>query len=343
MLFRQLFDQTSSTYTYLIASDKGREAVIIDPVLENVNRYMKLLEELELKLIKVIDTHIHADHISGMAELRDKTNCITIMGDATPADVVSMTVADNENIKIDGITLKAIHTPGHTSESFSYIMKDRIFSGDTLLIRGSGRTDFQNGNPLDAYESIFGRLLTLPDHTLLYPGHDYKGDTVSTIGEEKKFNPRLQVKSAQEYADIMNNLKLPDPKMMDIAIPGNLSLGINYDRQKSASGLKSDQFKQAMEDLEAIIIDLRELSEVQKEGKITNSIQISFEKISTYLKENKQLLQNKKMLLYCAVGHRSTLAVQMSSSYGYKYVHHLIGGIKNWKKDGHSLDIKNHP
>ena len=340
MIFRQLFDHISSTYTYLIASDQGREAVIIDPVLENVNRYIKLLEELDLKLVKVIDTHIHADHISGMAELRDKTNCVTVMGDATPADVVSMTVADNEDIKVDGITLKALHTPGHTSESFSYLMNDRIFSGDTLLIRGSGRTDFQNGSPYDAYESIFGRLLKLPEHTLLYPGHDYKGDTVSTIGEEKRFNPRLQVKSAQEYANIMNNLKLPDPKMMDVAVPGNLSLGINYDRQKLANGLRSDQFKQEMEDPEAVIIDLREPSEIQKEGKIANSIQVSFDNISSYLHEHKKLLQHKKTLLYCAVGHRSTLAVQISSSYGYKFVHHLIGGIKNWKKDGLPLETK---
>jgi sulfur dioxygenase len=340
MIFRQLFDHISSTYTYLIASDQGREAVIIDPVLENVNRYIKLLEELDLKLVKVIDTHIHADHISGMAELRDKTNCVTVMGDATPADVVSMTVADNEDIKVDGITLKALHTPGHTSESFSYLMNDRIFSGDTLLIRGSGRTDFQNGSPYDAYESIFGRLLKLPEHTLLYPGHDYKGDTVSTIGEEKRFNPRLQVKSAQEYANIMNNLKLPDPKMMDVAVPGNLSLGINYDRQKLANGLRSDQFKQEMEDPEAVIIDLREPSEIRKEGKIANSIQVSFDNISSYLHEHKKLLQHKKTLLYCAVGHRSTLAVQISSSYGYKFVHHLIGGIKNWKKDGLPLETK---
>jgi len=341
MIFRQLFDHISSTYTYLIASDQGREAVIIDPVLENVNRYIKLLEELDLKLVKVIDTHIHADHISGMAELRDKTNCITVMGDATPADVVSMTVSDNEDIKVDGITLKALHTPGHTSESFSYLMNDRIFSGDTLLIRGSGRTDFQNGSPYDAYESIFGRLLKLPEHTLLYPGHDYKGDTVSTIGEEKRFNPRLQVKSAKEYADIMNNLKLPDPKMMDIAVPGNLSLGINYERQKLANGLRSEQFQRAMEDPETVIIDLREVTEINKEGKIINSIQVSFDDISSYLGKHKEKLQNKKTLLYCAVGHRSTLAVQISNSYGYKHVYHLIGGIKHWKKEGLPLENVN--
>ena len=221
MLFRQLFDKTSSTYTYLISSGIGREALIIDPVLENVNHYIQLLKELDLKLLKVIDTHIHADHISGMAELRDKTNCVTIMGDQTSADVVSMKVSDDEDIKIEGIVLKALFTPGHTSESFSFLMKDRVFTGDTLLIKGTGRTDFQNGNPYDSYNSIFNRLLKLPDKTLVYPAHDYKGDLVSTIEEEKKYNPRLQVNSADEYAEIMNNLNLENPKMIGIAIPAN--------------------------------------------------------------------------------------------------------------------------
>ena len=206
MLFRQLFDKTSSTYTYLLASAKGREALIIDPVLENVERYIQLLKELNLKLVKVIDTHIHADHISGIAELRDQTNCVTIMGDKTPANVVSMQVSNDELIKIDGLEFRALFTPGHTSESFSFLMNDRVFTGDTLLIRGTGRTDFQNGDPRDSYDSIFNKLLKLPDETLVYPAHDYKGDTVSTILEEKKFNPRLQIKSADEYIEIMNNL-----------------------------------------------------------------------------------------------------------------------------------------
>ena len=199
MIFRQIFDSVSSTYTYLISSGKGREALIIDPVLEKVDQYIKLLNQLDLKLIKVIDTHIHADHISGIAELRDKTNCVTVMGDKTPADVVAMKVSDEEIIKIDGINLKALDTPGHTFESFSFLMNDRVFTGDTLLIRGTGRTDFQNGNPKDSYNSIFGRLLKLPDDTLVYPAPDYKGETVSNFMEEKKFNPRLQVSSIDEY------------------------------------------------------------------------------------------------------------------------------------------------
>ena len=226
MIFKQFFDNTSSTYTYLISSGKGREALIIDPVLENVETYISYLKELDLKLVKVIDTHIHADHISGMAELRDKTNCVTIMGDKAPANVVAMKVSDNEDIKIENINVKALFTPGHTSESFSFLMNDRVFTGDTLLIKGTGRTDFQNGSSTDAYNSIFNRLLKLPDDTLLYPAHDYKGETVSTIGKEKKSNPRLQVSNVDEYIEIMNNLDLKKPEKIDYNVASNLRLGI---------------------------------------------------------------------------------------------------------------------
>ena len=225
MIFKQLFDKTSSTYTYLISSGPGREALIIDPVLEHVETYIELLNKLNLKLVKVIDTHIHADHITGMSELKNKTNCETVMGDKTPADVVSIKVKDEEYITLDNLKLKAIYTPGHTYESFSFCMEDRVFTGDTLLIGGTGRTDFQNGNPYDSYNSIFNILLKLSDKTKVYPAHDYNGNFFSTIENEKKNNPRLQVKSADEYAEIMNNLNLPDPKLMDIAIPRNLKLG----------------------------------------------------------------------------------------------------------------------
>ena len=274
MIFRQLFDSVSSTYTYLIGSRAGGEALIIDPVLEKVDSYIKLLEQLDVKLVKVIDTHIHADHISGIAELRDRTNCITIMGDATKADVVSMRVADNEVIKLEKLELKSLYTPGHTDDSFSFMMNDRIFSGDTLLIRGTGRTDFQNGDPYDSYNSIFERLLKLPENTLLYPAHDYNGNTVSTIGEEK-FNPRLQVNSAEEYVKIMNNLNLSNPKMMDI--PANQQLGINLERQKKINGLDVDAFNQKIKSEEYQLIDLRENNEIKKIGTIKNSLNIPFQ------------------------------------------------------------------
>tara|TARA_B110000438_G_C15800280_1_gene644812 strand:- start:1745 stop:2428 length:684 start_codon:yes stop_codon:yes gene_type:complete len=225
MIFKQLFDKISSTYTYLIASSKGREALIIDPVLDNVEEYIRLLSELDLKLVKVIDTHIHADHITGASKLKDQTKCITIMGNQTPADAVEIKVKDEEIIKLDDLEIKALHTPGHTSDSFSFLMKDYLFSGDTLLINGTGRTDFQNGSAKDAYNSIFNRLLKLPEETFLYPGHDYNGKKISSIGNEKKFNPRLQVKNENEYIEIMNNLILPEPKLMNFNVARNIKLG----------------------------------------------------------------------------------------------------------------------
>ena len=225
MIFKQVFDIKSSTYTYLIASAKGREALIIDPVLENIEEYISLLNEFDLKLVKVIDTHIHADHITGASALKDQTKCVTIMGDQTPADTVEIKVKDEEIIKLDHLEIKALHTPGHTSDSYSFLMNNYLFSGDTLLINGTGRTDFQNGSAKDAYHSIFNKLLKLPEETLLYPAHDYNGKKVSSIGNEKKFNPRLQVNSENEYIEIMNNLNLPEPKMMDVNVARNIKLG----------------------------------------------------------------------------------------------------------------------
>ena len=227
MIFKQIFDTKSSTYTYLIASAKGREAVIIDPVLENVNEYIKILKELDLKLVKVIDTHIHADHVTGASKLKQATNCATLMGEHTPADAVEIKVKDNELINIDSLKIKSLYTPGHTSDSYSFLLDNYLFSGDTLLINGTGRTDFQNGSSKDAYNSLFNNLLKLPEETLVYPGHDYNGKFSSTIGNEKKFNPRLQVKSVDEYIEIMSNLNLSKPDMMDTNVSKNIKLGAN--------------------------------------------------------------------------------------------------------------------
>ena len=227
MIFKQVFDTKTSTYTYLIASAKGREAVIIDPVLENVDDYIGLLKEFDLKLVKVIDTHIHADHVTGASKLKQSTNCTTIMGEHTPADMVEIKVKDNELINVDGLKIRSIYTPGHTSESYSFLLNNYLFSGDALLINGTGRTDFQNGSSKDSYHSIFDKLLKLPEDTLLYPGHDYNGKKVSTIGNEKKFNPRLQVKNVDEYIEIMSNLNLSKPEMMDSNVGRNIQLGAN--------------------------------------------------------------------------------------------------------------------
>ena len=222
MIFNQLFDEKSSTYTYIISSGKGREALIIDPVIEHTNEYIKVLENLKLKLVKVIDTHIHADHLSGLNELNKRTNCKRIMGEKSKSEVIDIKIKDGEKIEIENIKLEAMYTPGHTDCSYSYLMNDRVFTGDTLLINGTGRTDFQSGSPYDAYDSLFNRLLKLPEKTLVYPAHDYNGKKNSTIENEKNNNPRLQVSSKEEYAEIMNNLNLANPKMIDIAVPANL-------------------------------------------------------------------------------------------------------------------------
>ena len=227
MIFKQIFDTESSTYTYLIASAKGREAVIIDPVIENVDNYIKILGELDLKLVKVIDTHIHADHVTGATKLKKATNCTILMGEHTPADAVEIKVKDGEIIEIDNLKIKSLYSPGHTSDSYSFLLDNYLFSGDTLLINGTGRTDFQNGSSKDAYNSLFNNLLKLPEETLVYPGHDYNGKFSSTIGNEKKFNPRLQVKSEDEYVDIMSKLNLSKPKLIDINVSRNIKLGAN--------------------------------------------------------------------------------------------------------------------
>ena len=227
MIFKQEFDTKTSTYTYIIASAKGREAVIIDPVLENVEDYIGILKELDLKLVKVIDTHIHADHITGASKLKQVTNCTTIMGEHTPADTVEIKVKDDEIINIDNLKIKSMYTPGHTSDSYSFLLDNYLFTGDTLLINGTGRTDFQNGSSKDAYNSLFNNLLKLPEETLVYPGHDYNGKFSSTIGNEKKFNPRLQVKSVDEYVDIMSKLNLAKPKMIETNVSRNIKLGAN--------------------------------------------------------------------------------------------------------------------
>jgi len=229
MIFNQLFDNKSSTYTYIIASDKGREALIIDPVIENTEEYLKVLKELDLKLVKVIDTHIHADHVTGLNELSKRTKCIKIMGEHSKSEVLDVRVKEDEKIEIDKIKLKVIYTPGHTDCSYSFFMSDRVFTGDTLLINGTGRTDFQSGNTKDQYNSLFNKLLKLPEKTMVYPAHDYNGKKFSTIKDEKNNNPRLQVDSVDQYIEIMNNLSLDNPKMMGVTVADNLR-GLTLDQ-----------------------------------------------------------------------------------------------------------------
>jgi sulfur dioxygenase len=338
MIFRQLYDSTSSTYTYLLASRHGGEALIIDPVLERVNRYLQLLKELDVRLVKAVDTHLHADHITGLDALRERTRCITVMGEQSKAEVVSIRVGDGDRVDIEGVSLEALYTPGHTDDSYSFIMKDRVFTGDTLLIRGTGRTDFQNGDPRAQYDSLFGRLLKLPEETLVYPAHDYKGDTVSTIGEEKAFNPRLQVNSVDEYVSLMNSLNLPNPKMMDVAVPTNMRIGLAQDIVTGRGWtLTAEEAKDLIGKPEIALIDLREDQERRKDGIIPGSLHVPYPDVEGSLKPDGLLQQlakagGKRLIFYCTYGQRSAMAVQAAQAAGLAASRHIHGGMQAWQQ-----------
>ncbi|MHA1179840.1 MAG: MBL fold metallo-hydrolase [Alphaproteobacteria bacterium] len=338
MIFRQLFDSVSSTYSYILASRKGGEALIIDPVLEKVDRYLQLFDELDVKLVKAIDTHLHADHITGLGALRDRTLCVTVMGEQTQADVVSMRVSDGDTVDIEGLQLGVIYTPGHTDDSYSFTLHDRVFTGDTLLIRGTGRTDFQNGDARAQYDSIFNRLLKLPDDTLVYPAHDYKGETVSTIAEERAFNPRLQVKTVDEYVDLMSKLNLPDPKMMDIAVPANVQVGLSQEEiAKRGWAMKALELASQLKRTDIALVDLREDRERTKYGEIPGSLHVSYNGLADALKPGgllRELGSTKPLVFYCAFGERSGMAVQRAREAGLKSTQHLEGGFSAWQKAG---------
>lgn len=338
MIFRQLFDATSCTYTYLLASRRGGEALIIDPVLERVDRYVQLLGELDLRLVKAVDTHLHADHITGLGALRDRTRCITAMGEQSGVDVVSMRLSDGDKLGIEGLDLDVVYTPGHTDDSYSFVMGDRVFTGDTLLIRGTGRTDFQNGDAGMQFNSIFNRLLRLPDDTMVFPAHDYKGDTVSTIGEEKRYNPRLQVKSEAEYVALMNGLNLSNPKMMDVAVPANMRQGLHQEEvaQRGWAVLAGDAIG-LIGAPDSVMIDLRERTERQKHGTIPGALHAPYPDLQENIQAGGMLHElaaatGKRLLFFCAFGERSAMAVQASRDAGLTVAFHIHGGIDAWKK-----------
>jgi sulfur dioxygenase len=340
MIFRQLFDSASSTYSYLLAGRRGGEALLIDPVLDKVDRYLQLLRELDLKLVKAVDTHLHADHITALGALRDHTHCITVMGEHSRVDVVSMRVADGDRLEVEDVELEALYTPGHTDDSYCFRMADRVFTGDTLLIRGTGRTDFQNGDARLQYQSIFGRLLRLPEETLVFPGHDYKGDTVSTIGEERRCNPRLQVKSVDEYVELMGNLKLASPKMMDVAVPANMKVGLPQEliAQRGWARTAAEALVLVGQS-EVLLIDLRERAERERHGSIAGALHVPYPTLEASTCAGGMLhtlasSSGKRLLFYCAFGERSAMAVQAAQQAGLSSACHLQGGIAAWKAAG---------
>jgi rhodanese-related sulfurtransferase len=290
-----------------------------------------------------VDTHLHADHITGLGALRDRTRCVTVMGEQTKADVVSMRLAEGDKLTVEGVSLDVLYTPGHTDDSYSFVMGDRVFTGDTLLIRGTGRTDFQNGDPRLQYESLFGKLLRLPDETLVYPAHDYKGETVSTIGEEKRFNPRLQVKSIDEYVTLMNNLKLPNPKMMDVAVPANLHVGLQQqDIARRGWSIDPASAIALIGQPQTALIDLREKREREKHGVIPGSLHAPYADLQENIAPGGLIhaladSSGKRIVFYCAFGERSAMAVQAAQDAGITSARHIEGGIAAWTKAGGPL------
>ena len=339
MIFRQLFDSVSGTYSYLLASRHGGEALIIDPVLEKVDRYLKLMEELDLRLVKAVDTHLHADHITGLGALRDRTNCITVMGEQSKVDVVSIRLADGDRLTIEGLSLEALYTPGHTDDSYSFRLDDRVFTGDTLLIRGTGRTDFQNGDARAQYESL-QRLLRLPEETLVFPAHDYKGDMVSTIGEERRHNPRLQVRNVDDYVALMNSLNLPNPKMMDVAVPANMRQGLHQEEvQRLGWALTPAEAQALIGRADVALVDLREKSERERNGAIPHALHAPYADLAENLEDGGLLHElgvsaGKSLVFYCAFGERSAMAVRAAQDKGLAATKHIHGGMAAWRQAG---------
>jgi glyoxylase-like metal-dependent hydrolase (beta-lactamase superfamily II)/rhodanese-related sulfurtransferase len=342
MIFQQLFDPVSCTFTYLLARDVGGDALIIDPVFEHVDTYLSLLQRLQLRLAKAVDTHVHADHVTGLGVLRDRTRCVTVMGEQSGADVVSVRLKDGDWLEVKGLRLKAMYTPGHTDDSYSFLMDDRVFTGDTLLIGGTGRTDFQNGDARAAWDSLSRRLLSLPDSILVYPAHDYNGNTVSTIGHERRHNPRLQVKSADAYATLMAGLNLPNPKMMDVAVPANRAIGQTLEQfLRPGDEISAEECRARSASLQ--LVDLRSDAERRRDGVIPGSIHVPYEELETALAVNGSLHRlydrhPEQIVLYCAFGERSAMALDAARRHGYTGLRHLRGGLAAWLRAAGEVD-----
>jgi sulfur dioxygenase len=344
MIFKQFLDQGSQTFSYLIAESRGSEAIIIDSVQEHVEEYLQFAKENQLKIVKGFDTHTHADHVTGLSKLRTLTKCITIMGEESGANTVSIRVRDGDKITIKGLTFDVLHTPGHTDDSYSLYCQGMLFTGDTLFIRGTGRTDFQNGDANALYDSLFEKLLKYPDQTIVYPGHDYKGETLTTIGLEKETNPRLQVKSKEEFKKILDNLNLPNPKLMDIAVPANTSLGDDINDNLSADHIiDTEDAIPMVGDPDVVFIDLREEFEFKRDGIIPGSILLPFQDLDDACTNKDHPLQqainkNKIIVFYCANGERSALTLEILADHGFDGCSHLRLGTTDWIKQGGPIE-----
>lgn len=336
MIFKQFFDQTSSTFTYLMASSRGAEAVIIDPVLERVHEYLQFLGENELRLVVALDTHVHADHKTGLGKLRNLTRCMTCMSSKAAVSTISRRLQDGDEVSVGEIKVKVLDTPGHTNDSLCFYIEDMVFTGDTLFIRGNGRSDFQNGDAGELYDSITKQLFTLPDETVVWPGHDYKGEHISTIKKEKKQNPRVAGKSREAFIEIMNNLDLPNPQLMDIAVPFNQGFADNLGVLMGESVVLNCEEVESLED--PLLIDLRDQDEADNTGILEGSILIPLRDLDSALDDPKHIInQGREVVFYCAHGERSALGLESALENGLKNVKHMSGGIHAWIEEGNTV------
>ncbi len=342
MIFHTFVDKATSTKTYLLAKSKGCDAVIIDSVEDNVDEYLEFLGDNILRLVMAVDTHMHADHTSGMALLRQKTECMTVAHTLNQAERLSRRVEHGDKLTLDGFSIDVIHTPGHTDDSCCFYEESLgfLFTGDTLLIRGCGRTDFANGDAEELYNSVTNILYKLPESTSVYPGHDYKGESLSTIGVEKETNARTAI-GKEAFIDLMNNLDLPEPAQMDIAVPANRKLGDDVDTLVDETKLATIDNINNYLGGDYLIIDLRERDEIDKTGSLEHAINIPYPSIDQELLPpadfNQKLQAGQKVLFICAYGERSALALNKVPKAYSEQCHHLKGGIENLKSHDYPL------
>jgi len=339
MIFQQLFDDETSTFTYLLADPETRRAVLIDPVLENTDAYGDLLARLDLTLVYTLETHVHADHITAGAALRERFGSQTVVHERGGARSVDVEVADGDVLRVDALEIEVLYTPGHTAGDVSYRVGDRVFTGDTLFIGGCGRTDFQQGSAERLYDSVHGKLFTLPDTTLMYPGHDYNGRTVSTIGWERAHNARLgRNRSRESFAEIMGNLNLAHPKRIARAVPANLSCGVvpSIDEALARSSTEASGFRDlgpwgaAIHKTDLRVVDVREVPEF--DGPLGHIDGAELVPLGTVSKAAAGWGRDERLLVVCRSGGRSSRAAAQLTAMGFGKVYNLSGGMMDWNK-----------
>jgi glyoxylase-like metal-dependent hydrolase (beta-lactamase superfamily II)/rhodanese-related sulfurtransferase len=358
MLFRQLFDAETSTYTYLLADEETREAVIIDPVLEQVERDVSLVRELDLRLVAVLETHVHADHVTAQGSLRTRLGAKTVVSERSGAVCADVLVKQGDRIEFGRHALEVRETPGHTNGCLTFVSHAprMAFTGDALLIRGCGRTDFQSGSAETLFHSVREQVFTLPDDTLIYPAHDYKGRTVSSVGEEKRHNPRLgMARSLKEFTHIMSALALPPPRKMGISVPANLACGLPVAASspvqtevgwaplsRSASGVPElDAHWVAQNGSSVSLVDVRERDEyLGPSGHIPGSETIPLASLADHVQA---LPQERPIVTICRSGGRSGKAALQLTALGFTRVASLRGGMLDWTARGLPIEYGRPP